>query len=75
MISIEEIKDFVQNEKYEFYSHAITEAKKDGVEPEDIIYVLLTGKIIVGWAAPTNCGWQWLQNKSWGGGNPPAIFF
>ena len=46
MIYIEEIRDFVQNEKYEFYSHAITEAKKDGVEPEDIIYVLLTGKII-----------------------------
>ena len=46
MISIEEIRDFVQNEKYEFYSHAITEGKKDGVEPEDIIYVLLTGKII-----------------------------
>jgi tRNA(Leu) C34 or U34 (ribose-2'-O)-methylase TrmL len=46
LISIEETRDFVQNEKYEFYSHAITEAKKDGVEPEDIIYVLLTGKII-----------------------------
>ena len=46
MISIEKIRDFVQNERYEYYSHAITEAKKDGVEPEDIVYILLTGKII-----------------------------
>ena len=44
--SIENIRDFVRNEDYEFYSHAITEAKKDGVEPEDVVYVLLTGKII-----------------------------
>jgi tRNA(Leu) C34 or U34 (ribose-2'-O)-methylase TrmL len=46
LISIEKIRNFIQNENYEFYSHAITEAKKDGVEPEDIVYVLLTGKII-----------------------------
>ena len=46
MITIEKIRHFIKNEKYEFYTHAITEAKKDGVEPEDIIYVLLTGKII-----------------------------
>ena len=46
MITIEKIRNFIQNEKYEFYTHAITEGKKDGIEPEDIIYVLLTGKII-----------------------------
>jgi len=46
LISIENIRDFVQNENYEYYNHAITEAKKDGVEPEDVVYVLLTGKII-----------------------------
>ncbi|MBI3351905.1 MAG: DUF4258 domain-containing protein [Nitrospirae bacterium] len=46
MISIEKVKQIVQNENYEYYNHAITEAKKDGVEPEDIVYVLLTGKII-----------------------------
>ncbi|TAL25887.1 MAG: DUF4258 domain-containing protein [Nitrospirae bacterium] len=46
MITIEKIRNFIQNEKYEYYTHAITEAKKDGVEPEDIVYVLLTGKII-----------------------------
>lgn len=46
LITIEKIRKFVQNEEYEFYAHSITEGKKDGVEPEDIIYVLLTGKII-----------------------------
>jgi len=46
LISIENIRDFVQNENYEYYNPAITEAKKDGVEPEDVVYVLLTGKII-----------------------------
>lgn len=46
MIPIEKIRSFIENEDYEFYVHAITEAKKDGIEPEDIIYVLLTGKII-----------------------------
>lgn len=46
MITIEKIRNFIQNERYEYYTHAITEGKKDGVEPEDIIYVLLTGKII-----------------------------
>jgi len=46
MISIETIRGFIKKEKYEYYSHAVTEAKKDGVEPEDIVYVLLTGKII-----------------------------
>ncbi len=46
MITIEKIRAFIQNEAYEFYTHAITEGKKDGVEPEDILYVLLTGGII-----------------------------
>lgn len=46
MISIESIRQFIENEMYEYYSHAITEAKKDGVEPEDIVYVLLIGNII-----------------------------
>jgi len=46
LIPIESIRDFVQKGNYEFYSHAITEAKKDGVEPENVVYVLLTGKII-----------------------------
>lgn len=45
-MTIEQIRNFIKNEKYEYYVHAITEAKKDGVVPEDIIYVVLTGKII-----------------------------
>jgi len=36
----------LETERYEFYRHALTEAKEDGVEPEDVVYVLLTGKII-----------------------------
>jgi len=40
LISIENIRDFVQNENYEYYNHAITEAKKDGVEPEDVVCCL-----------------------------------
>ena len=46
MISIEKIRIFIQEDKYGFYTHAVIEAKKDGVEPEDIVYVILTGKII-----------------------------
>lgn len=46
MIVIEKIRKFIENEDYEFYAHALIEAKKDGVEPEDMVYVLLTGKII-----------------------------
>jgi len=40
------VREYVETERYEFYRHALTEAKKDGVEPEDVVYVLLTGKII-----------------------------
>ena len=36
MITIEKIRNFIQNEKYEFYTHAIIEGKKDRVEnPSD----------------------------------------
>ena len=38
--------EYIEAERYEFYRHALTESKKDGVEPEDIVYVLLTGKVI-----------------------------
>jgi hypothetical protein len=46
MITIDKIRKLLKDEKYAYYTHAITEAKKDGVEPEDIAYVLLTGSII-----------------------------
>lgn len=50
MISIKSIRSFINSEKYQYYTHALTEAKKDGIEPEDIVYVLLTGKIIESYA-------------------------
>jgi len=46
LIDIETIRSFIRREEYEYYSHAITESKKEGVEPEDVVYVLLSGKII-----------------------------
>ena len=45
-IDIDLIKEYVTTERFEFYRHALTEAKKDGIEPEDVVYLLLTGKII-----------------------------
>ena len=45
-VDIDVIKEYVASEHFEFYRHALTEAKKDGIEPEDVVYVLLTGKII-----------------------------
>ena len=46
MISIKSIRRFISYGEYSYYTHALTEAKKDGVEPEDIVFVLFTGKII-----------------------------
>ena len=40
------VREYIEAERYEFYRHALTESKKDGVEPEDVVYVLLTGKVI-----------------------------
>ncbi len=42
----DQIRQLIENESYYFYTHCLTEAKKDGVGPEDILYCLLTGKII-----------------------------
>lgn len=46
LITIEQVRTFIIDDTYRFYTHAVIEAKKDGVEPEDIVYVLLNGKII-----------------------------
>jgi hypothetical protein len=43
---IDLVREYVGSEQYEFYRHALTESKKDGIEPEDVVYALLTGKII-----------------------------
>ncbi len=45
-MDIETIRRLVREGKYYFYVHALTEAKKDGVTPEDSVHVILTGKII-----------------------------
>jgi hypothetical protein len=45
-IDINLVREYVEADSYEFYRHALTEGKKDGVEPEDVVYVLLTGKVI-----------------------------
>jgi len=45
-MDIEQPRKLVLEGKYFFYSHALTEAKQDGVTPEDVVYVILTGKII-----------------------------
>jgi len=45
-MAIEQIKGLIEKEFYYFYAHCLTEAKKDGISPEDIIYCLLTGKVV-----------------------------
>ncbi len=45
-MDIETIRRLIRDGKYYFYAHALTEAKKDGVTPEDAVYVVLTGEII-----------------------------
>jgi len=46
MPGIERIRALVRDGQYFFYAHALTEAKKDDVAPEDIVYVILTGEVI-----------------------------
>jgi len=45
-LDIETIRRLVREGKYYFYVHALTEAKKDGVTPDDLVHVVLTGEII-----------------------------
>jgi hypothetical protein len=45
-MKLEQIQKLVKEGKYFYYTHALTEAKKDGVEPEDVITVILHGEII-----------------------------
>jgi hypothetical protein len=40
------VRQYIETDRYEFYRHALTEAKKDGIEPEDVVWVLLRGKVI-----------------------------
>ena len=45
-MDIETIRRLVREGKYYFYVHALTEAKKEGVTPEDAVYIVLNGNII-----------------------------
>lgn len=45
-MGIEQIRRLIEKESYYFYTHCLIEAKKDEVGPEDLLYCLLTGKII-----------------------------
>ncbi|HKZ84916.1 MAG TPA: DUF4258 domain-containing protein [Anaerolineae bacterium] len=45
-MTLYEICALVRDGKLFYYTHALVEAKKDGVAPEDIVTVILTGEII-----------------------------
>ncbi|HET89567.1 MAG TPA: DUF4258 domain-containing protein [Chloroflexi bacterium] len=45
-MAINEFHRLVLDGKYFFYTHALTEAKKDGVTPEDVVHAILTGEVI-----------------------------
>ncbi len=45
-MDIETVRRLIREGKYYFYAHALSEAKKDGVTPEDAVHVVLTGEII-----------------------------
>ena len=45
-MDIETIRRLIREGHYFFYEHALTEAKKDGVTPEDAVYVVLNGEIV-----------------------------
>jgi hypothetical protein len=45
-VDLDGIRRLVLEGKYFFYAHALTEAKKDGVAPEDAVHAILTGEVI-----------------------------
>lgn len=45
-LDLNEIRKLVIDGKYFFYTHALTEAKKDGIIPEDVVYAILNGEVI-----------------------------
>ncbi|MDP2934096.1 MAG: DUF4258 domain-containing protein [bacterium] len=45
-MDIETIRRLIREGKYYFYAHALSEAKKDGMTPEDAVHVVLIGEII-----------------------------
>ncbi len=45
-MKLDEMRRLMLEGRYFFYTHALTEAKKDGVEPEDAVRAVLTGEVI-----------------------------
>ena len=45
-MKLDKMRRLILEGKYFFYTHALTEAKKDGIEPEDVVHVILTGEVI-----------------------------
>ena len=45
-MDLDEMRGLVLEGRYFFYTHALTEAKKDGIEPEDAVHAILTGEVI-----------------------------
>jgi hypothetical protein len=45
-LDLDKIRELVLGGKYFFYTHALTEAKKDGIAPEDAVRAILTGEVI-----------------------------
>jgi hypothetical protein len=45
-VDLNEVRKLVLEGRYFFYTHALIEAKKDGVAPEDAVHAILTGEVI-----------------------------
>jgi len=45
-MDLDKMRRLVREGRYFFYTHALTEAKKDGIAPEDVIHTILTGEVI-----------------------------
>jgi hypothetical protein len=45
-MELERIRALVRQKRHYFYTHALIEAKKDDVSPEDVVYAIRTGKLI-----------------------------
>jgi hypothetical protein len=54
-VNLNEVRRLVLEGKYFFYIHALTEAKKDGVTPEDAVHAILTGEVIEEYSDRQRC--------------------
>ncbi len=54
-MNLNEVRRLVLEGKYFFYIHALTEAKKDGVTPEDAVHAILTGEVIEEYSDRQRC--------------------